>query len=335
MADMRICVIHLNQIGDLVFSLPLLKALRDRYPGAEIHSIMKPYLKGLLEGSPFVNGTIARQGGIRETIRLVKTLRQNRYDLLICLARSEEAFILASLSKARTRAGFVRFPFDMCLDVKELVLGHNSWYNNARLLDRLGIPRTADTYVGMLPVEPAECTIIIPEPYVVISAGASPRRLVKAWNEEKFAQLIVSLHERYRLRPVLVGAGDTKESNALITLMVKKAPKGKDLDILDLTGKLNLRSLAALLMKAGLFVGIDSGVMHLASAADIPVVALFGPTDPYYVGPQNGRSIVVRSDMECIPCYLNKPCKHIGCMRKLSMEQVMDACIRIMDRTEK
>jgi ADP-heptose:LPS heptosyltransferase len=333
MADMRICVIHLNQIGDLVFSLPLLKALRDRYPDAEIHSVLKPFLKDLLSGSPYVNATIPRQGGIRETISLVKTLRQNRYDLLICLARSEEAFILTLLSRAETKAGFIRFPFDMCLDVKELVLGHNSWYNNARLLERLDISRTADTYVGLLPVEHSECTVIIPEPYVVISAGASPRRLVKAWDEEKFAQLIVSLDERYDLRPILVGAGDTKESNALITLMVKNDPKGKDINILDLTGKLNLRSLTAILMNAGLFVGIDSGVMHLASASDIPVVALFGPTDPYYVGPQNKRSIVVRSDMECMPCYLNRSCTHIECMRNLGVEKVMDACIRLLDRT--
>lgn len=330
---MRICVIHLNQIGDLVFSLPLLKALRDRYPEAEVHSVLKPYLKDLLSGSPFVNEMIARQGGVRETFRLVGTLRHNRYDLIICLARSEEAFILTALSKARIKAGFVRLPFDMCLDVKEQVLGHNSWYNNARLLDRIGIPRTADTYVGLLPVETAECNIIIPEPYVVISAGASPRRLTKAWDEEKFARLIVSLHEKYGLRPVLVGAGDTKESNALITLMVGNDPTGKGVDVLDLTGKLNLRSLTALLMKAGLFVGIDSGVMHLASASDIPVVALFGPTDPYYVGPQNERSAVVRSDMECIPCYLDKSCKHVECMRKLSVEQVMASCIRVMDQS--
>lgn len=331
---MKICIIHLNQIGDLVFSLPLLKALRDRYPEAEIHSIVKPYLRDLLAGSPFVSERIAKPGSIKDALGLVRTLRQNRYDLLLCLARSEEAFILTSLSRAGIKAGFARFPFDLCLDVKEVVLGHNSWYNNARLLDRLGIPRTAETYVGLLPVDPAECNIVIPEPYVVISAGASPRRLTKAWDEEKFAQLVVSLHERYRLRPVLVGAGDTRESNALITLMARNDPKGKDIDILDLAGKLNLRSLTALLMKAGLFVGIDSGVMHLASASDIPVVALFGPTDPYYVGPQNERSIVVRSDMDCVPCYLDKSCKHIECMRKLGTDQVMDACIQVMSRTK-
>ncbi len=328
---MRIGVIHLNQIGDLVFSLPLLKSLKDRYPHAEIHSILKPHLKSLLDGSAFVDTVIPRQGGVKETALLVKTMRRNRYDLLISLARSEEAFLLTCLSGSAKKAGFERFLWDACLDVKEIVKGHNSWYNNARLLKKLGIEPSVENYVGLLPIQPGECSVSVPEPYAVISAGASPRRLIKAWDEEKFAQLIISLHTRYNLRPVLVGAGDTRESNSLIAKKVHEDPAGKDIDVLDLTGSLNLRSLAALLMKARLFVGIDSGVMHLASAADIPVVALFGPTDPLYVGPQNRKSVVVRAGMDCMPCYLEKTCADVDCMRRLTAGQVMDACIRLMD----
>lgn len=329
---MRIGVIHLNQIGDLVFSLPLLKSLRDHYPQAEIHSILKPHLKSLLDGSVFVDTIIPRKGGVKETFQLLKTLRQNRYDLIISLARSEEAFVLTCLSSAGKKAGFERFPWDACLDVKEIVKGHNSWYNNARLLEKLGIKPSAQTYVGLLPIHPGECSVSVPEPYVVISAGASSRRLIKAWDEEKFAQLIVSLHERYHLRPVLVGAGDTKDSNTLIAKTVHAAPGGRNIEVLDLTGNLNLRSLAALLMKAWLFVGIDSGVMHLASASDIPVVALFGPTDPAYVAPQNRKSVVVRADMECMPCYMIKSCTHVDCMRRLTSGEVMDACIGLMEQ---
>ncbi len=328
---MRIGVIHLNQIGDLVFSLPLLKGLKDHYPHAETHSILKPHLKSLLDGSAFVDTIIPRKGGIKETFLLLKSLRQNRYDLLINLARSEEAFVLTCLSSAGKKAGFERFLWDACLDVKEIVKGHNSWYNNARLLAKLGIKPSAETYVGLLPIQPGECSVSVPEPYVVISAGASPRRLIKAWDEEKFAQLIVSLHERYHLRPVLVGAGDTMDSNSLIMKEVHDHPGGRDIDVRNLTGSLSLRSLAALLTKARLFVGIDSGVMHLASAADIPVVALFGPTDPAYVGPQNRKSVVVRTDMDCMPCYMKKTCTHVDCMRKLTAGQVMDACIGLME----
>ena len=70
--------------------------------------------------------------------------------------------------------------------------------------------------------------------------------------------------------------------------------------------------------------------MHVASSFDIPVVALFGPTDPFYVGPQNKRSMVVREEsMECVPCYLQN-CEHKNCMVNLSVETVFQACEKLM-----
>jgi len=330
---MRICVVHLNQIGDLAFSLPLLKSLRDGYPGAKIHSVLKPGIGKLLEGSPFVDRIIPRPGGVRGTLGLVRTLRRSSYDLLISLARSEEAFLLTALSGARKKAGFARFPWDLCLDAKEAVEGLNSSFNNAKLLRRLEIPVTAETYVGLLPVSPDECPEAVPSPYAVFSAGASPRRLVKAWDEEKFAGLIVELNARFGLVPVLVGADDTRESNDRIKDAVGHDPRGRHIAVIDLTGRLGLRALAALLMRAGLFVGIDSGVMHLASASDIPVVALFGPTDPFYVGPQNARSVVVSQDLDCMPCYLKRTCEDVRCMRGLSMEKVLAACAGLVEGT--
>ncbi len=330
---MKICVIHLNQIGDLVFSLPLLKSLRDRYPGALIHSVVRPPLSELLKGSPLVDEVLPKPRRLGEKIRLARDLRARGYDLLICLARSEEALLLTALSGARTRAGFARFPWDRALQVREVVVGHNCWRNNARLIERLGIAPSVESYVGLLPVEPHECSAAVPENYVVLSAGASPRRLAKAWDEEKFSRLAAGLYERYGLTPVLVGAGDTKESNDLITRGISALAQGRDIPVLDLTGRLGLRELAALLMGARLFVGIDSGVMHLAAAADVPVVALFGPTDPALVGPQNVRSAVVRHDMPCMPCYLNTTCGTVDCMRRLQVDEVMDACVNLMDES--
>jgi ADP-heptose:LPS heptosyltransferase len=71
--------------------------------------------------------------------------------------------------------------------------------------------------------------------------------------------------------------------------------------------------------------------MHLASSLDIPVVGLFGPTDPFYVGPQNEKSIVVKNEtLECVPCYL-KDCEHRNCMRLLSVQSVMDACEKLVE----
>ena len=185
--------------------------------------------------------------------------------------------------------------------------------------------------MGRLTAGAGEIGLEVPRRYAGFSAGASARRLVKAWDEDKFARLAVWIHERWSLAPVLVGAGDTRQSNELISRGIAALSLNKAVPVCDLTGSIGLRALVALLKGAELFVGIDSGVMHLASAVDIPVVALFGPTDPELVGPQNERSAVVRLDLPCSPCYLKRTCSNVECMRHLRAEDVMDACIRLLE----
>ncbi len=155
------------------------------------------------------------------------------------------------------------------------------------------------------------------------------RRFAKTWGEGKFAELMLSLKKKYDLIPVLVGGKDNLEYNRTIIRKVKENGRGKDMDIVNATGT-GLRELCSMLKDASLFVGIDSGIMHLASSLDIPVVGIFGPTDPFYVGPQNDRSIVVREEeMKCVPCYL-KTCDHRDCMRKLTVDKVLHACEQLL-----
>jgi ADP-heptose:LPS heptosyltransferase len=322
----KICIIHLNQIGDLVFSLPLLKSLRDQFPQAVIHSIVKPYLSELLKDSPYVDKIFFRESGFAAKLRLLKEVRKNNYDLLISLSRSEECLGMASFSKAGIKAGFPDFPWKPFFDVKETIDGHNSWYNNSKLLKALGISVSKNDYVGLIRTEVTTDNLFLPERFVVISPGASKRRLTKNWDEEKFADLIFLLYEKFDLIPVLVGSAANVASNKIIEDYFLKIAGGDKTKLVNFSGKINLQTLCAIIKKAALFVGIDSGIMHLASSLDIPVVGLFGPTDPFYVGPQNEKSIVVKSEtLECVPCYL-KDCNHRNCMRLLSVQSVMDAC---------
>jgi heptosyltransferase-1 len=328
----KIAVIHLNQIGDLLFSLPLLKALRDTYPHAMIHSILKPNLKDLLSDSPYVDHIILRGGTLADTWALLKTVRKHRYDLLLSLSRSEECLALTALSRAGIKAGFAHFPWDFSLAVKETVEGHNSWYNNRKLLNRLGITATQDDYVGLLQFHTADPGPSLPQPYVVISPGASRRRRMKAWSRENFADLIMLLMEHYHLTPVLIGGMDNQEYNEKIIASVRKKGRNTTPPLRNLTEE-SLRSLALIIKEAALFVGIDSGFMHIASSLDVPLVALFGPTDPVYVGPQNKNSIVVREEsLECIPCYL-KPCEHRACMSTLPVSTVFQACEQLLTKS--
>jgi len=326
----KICVIHLNQIGDLVFSLPLLKALREHFPDAVIHSIVKPYLRELLIGSPYVDRVIPRASRLTEKLPLLQQIRRNRYDLLVSLSESEECLLLTALSGAKTKVGFSHSPWDFCLDVKENVEGHHGWYNNRKLLQRLNIEVRKDDYVGLLTPDEDDCDVRLPEKFVVICAGTSPRRRVKAWNEEKFARLILLLKERHDLTPVLVGGKADQETHSTIVSIAQEKSDTKAFDILDLSGEVGFKHLCSIIRRARLFAGIDSGLMHLAAAMDIPVVGIFGPTDPFYVGPQNETSIVVREEgMPCVPCYL-KGCKDRQCMNNLGVDKVLQACEQLL-----
>lgn len=335
----KICVIHLNQLGDLVFSLPLLKALKEKYPDSEIHSIIKPRLAELVTISPHVDEILFRKSGLREKLSLLRKVRQNGYDVVISLSNSEECLFLTALSKARVKVGFSHFPWDVGLDIKEEVEGHHGWHNNLKLLKRLDVKVQKRDYVGLiLPSLLGEDGRELVESegfdfrkkFVIISPGTSLRRKIKQWEEEKFGELIVLLKERYDLTPVLVGGKDNRELNETIMSIVKERDDGKNIHMLNLTGRINLRDLCFFLKGASLFVGIDSGLMHLASCMDVPVVGIFGPSDPFYVGPQNERSIVVREEeMSCVPCYL-KGCRDRACMKELGVEKVLHACEQLL-----
>jgi heptosyltransferase-2 len=327
----KIGIIHLNQIGDLVFSLPLLKALQENDRGATIHSIVRPYLQELLNDSPYINKVISRKSGIRNTLTLLKEIRRNRYDLLISLSNSVKCLLLTTFSRARMKVGFSNFPWDLCLDIKERVEGHPSWHNNFKLLKRLNIDVKKKDYVGLVTLSPESKPGTIQGNYVVVSPGTSARRRIKAWGETKFADLVIRLKERYDLNPVLVGGKEDQEDVDQIIQSIKERDLGTKVNpISNLAGKIGLRDLCYLLRDAGLFVGVDSGIMHLASSFDIPVVGIFGPSDPFYVGPQNRRSVSVREELECVPCYF-KGCETRECMTTLEVQKVFRACEQVLN----
>ncbi len=334
----KICVIHLNQIGDLLFSLPFLKALKESAPSILLHSVVRPHLKDLLVHSPFVDELFIRDRGTKKSLILLGQLRKNRYDLFITLSRSEQCFLLTTLSGARVKAGFTHFPWDVGLDLKIRMEGPPSLLNNFRLLRRLNIEAEKRDYVGLIHIPSdldwrgsgGDTFLKMSGEYVVISPGTSARRRIKTWEEEKFGDLIVRLKERHGLSPVLVGGEDSREVSQKIIDIVREKDEGRKMNhIQNLAGKTNLKELCYLLKEASLFVGVDSGVMHLASSFDIPVVGIFGPTDPFYVGPQNRRSRVVRENLECSPCYL-KGCDERPCMKNLDVHKVLEACEELL-----
>jgi ADP-heptose:LPS heptosyltransferase len=320
----RIVCLHLNQIGDLLFSLPALYNLRARFPGAHIISVARPSCCELLAGSGLVNATIERQrGGINTELQLVRRLRRERIDLVLLFSTSFATWTIAQLSAARVKSGFTDSLGGFMLHDAVPWSPPPSTENNLRLVESIGCPVVKKDYAGL--ITPSDehrrngsevlgsIGISPTDRYVVLSPGTSEGREIKCWVDNGFAQLADLLARDFGLRSVIVGLG----GGSAICKLSEHA--------MDLTGKTSVTTLAAVLDRAVVFVGVDSGVMHLAGGVGTPVIGLFGPTNPAKTGPQGDRCRIIHSDMACHPCMRKRCDRDAVCMKAITPSMVMDA----------
>lgn len=316
----RIVCIHLNQIGDLLFSLPALYNLRKRFPNVHISSIVRPGCAELLARTGLVDDVIPRpkRGNVSDA-KLAFGLRKDMCDLLVLFSTSPAAWGMAQLSGARVKAGFIDFMNGFLLDIVSPWSSPPSTVNNLRLIELVGCDIIKRDYVGLLKTTEADrkesqrilCDsgIVENQKYVVLSAGTSEGRETKCWTFQGFAGIADRLMDGFGLKSVIVGVGGGQSISSLTQNAV------------DLTGKTSLPVLAAVLEQSSVFIGIDSGVMHLAAAMGVPVVGLFGPTDPTLTGPQGDRHAIVRVALECSPC-LKSDCHDPMCMTGITVDDV-------------
>ena len=298
-----IAVLHLNQVGDLVFSLPALAALREGFPGARVVSVLRQNLAPLLSGSGLVDEAVGHRG-VGDFFRTAEVLRLRDIDLAVCLSESPRSRLLAYLSRAPRRAGLDDGPLASLLTERVEKHGLPSTSNNIRLVQALGCPVPQDNYVGLLDVARQDRQGAIdllrerglPERQrlVLLAPGASPGQQHKEWPLDRFVEVARQVGAIDGVVAVFVGT-ELRDGSA------EEPPGG----CFDLSGQTSLTELAGLLSLADLFVGNDSGALHLAACLAVPCVALFGPTDPDETGPQGEGHIVLRADasgsIESIP----------------------------------
>jgi heptosyltransferase-2 len=358
MAD-RYLIVQLADIGDLVLSTPALAALREAHPDAHLTLLATDHSAPVVEGAGLVNDiitfdkhafdspkTLLRPHNLRKALALAWQLRRGKYDATLFFHHFTTRFgalkfaLLAWSAGSRRRIG---------LD------NGNGWFLTERLpdggfgakhqaqywLDLVGLlgadtsPRPAvvkidtdDAGRGDLPGRPS---MPHAHPRIVIHAGSGGYSLARRWDPEKFAAVADALHEECGAEIVLVGSAD--DDSAAVKAAMKTTP-------LDLTGQTTLPQLAATLQSADLFIGADSGVMHLAAAAGAPALAIFGPSNPDAWGPwtPSGKSIIVRSAPECSPCSyvghrlgLRHGCPARTCMRMVTPDDVLAAARKLLN----
>jgi heptosyltransferase I len=329
----RILLVRLRLIGDVVFTTPLVAALRHRFPAAEIVYLVEPLAAPVVAANPHLNDvrTIPHSRGwqrLKDDLRLARELHRDRFDLAIDLHGGPRSAFLTWASRARVRVGYdVPGRSWMYTHVVHRPRGLGPRHSVVNQWDLLGavdaalrLPPDPEVNRVEMPTDvaakegvtrhlaalgiPADARLIV----LHVSAGNPFRR----WPEAAFIELASGLVAQDPSRWVLVTSGPSDHVAAarVVAAARLRAPTGAR-RIVDDAG-LSLAELRALMDRAALFIGGDSGPLHIAATSDVPVVGLYGPTLPERSAPWRPRSIpTVSIDAGPLPC---RPCHQRVCV---------------------
>ncbi len=341
-SSMKILIRVPNWIGDAVLCLPAIEAIRSIYPGSEISILAKPWVRDVFLNNPAVDRIViydrdAAHKGMKGFIRLIVELRAEGYDMAILFQNAFEAALLTWLSRIPVRVGYSRDGRGVLLSrgfrpSPRIMENRHHLYYYLKIAEILGY-KTGDMNIRpRIPLtkeEDALASAIIEEmgikrPFVGIHPGASYGR-AKRWKTEGFASVARGLIERMNLSIALFGGMDDRGIGEEIVSCVDSPY------IYNVIGRLPLRSSIALINKACLFITNDTGPMHIASALSVPIVAIFGSTDPALTGPIGGSFTVIRKELMCSPCFEREcPEGDYRCMEMIEPEEVLSATISLI-----
>jgi ADP-heptose:LPS heptosyltransferase len=317
---LKILIIKLRAVGDVVLSTIVTKNLRLAYPGAEIHYLTEPASAEVLLHNRYVDRTLVYRKRTMSGWALIRMVRRERYDVVIDLFGNPRTALVTRLSGARIRAGFRFRGRAYAYTVVAEPRGdrvHNTQFNLDALI-ALGIEiQDRNIYFGYGPEDVSFINSFLTDstrPLVCINQGGG--WYTKRWGREKFAALADRVAEEFGARIILAwGPGEQKEVEELRGLMKQEA---------IIPPPTNLPQLGAMLARCALMITNDSGPMHIGAAVGVPVLGIYGPTNPALQGPYGDRHAVVRNEsLDCLGCnYTQCPIGH-PCMLELDVEDVM------------
>ncbi len=345
----RILIVKLADIGDVLTATPALHALRQTFPAARLDLLTTPAAAAAVQPSLVDRVLVTprslarRPGDLPALLKLLSDLRRTRYDALLFL---HHLTLGAGVAKYRLLAAAAGAPLLLGLDN-----GKGGWLTHSvpdegfgalhevvywlRVAELLGAKASTVslhanyTQADLLAVQPL-LSGLGPGPLVVIHPGSGGYSLARRWEPAKWAAVADALARRYRAQIVLVGT----PADGAATVQASMASSA-----LNLAGQTTLSQLAAVLAQCDLFLGADSGVMHVAASVQAPIVALFGPSNAAAWGPwtPEAPSTVVRLGLRCSPCsYVGHRvgardgCWHRSCLADLQPAQVLAAAVEAL-----
>lgn len=329
----KILVIKISALGDVILSVPSLKAIRKKYPEAVIKVLVGLSSSDVLRGCPYINERIVydpelRDVRLRGLLNLASQLRREDFDIVVDLQNSRRSHLLAFLSMATLRYGYdnEKWGFFLNRGVKDTKPPIDPIEHQFRTLGLLGIERS-DEALELWPSKEdkkwadnflKENWINSKHILVGINIGASSRWQSKRWEITHIAQLCDELGRRHNIRTLLTGVDKDME----IAREVVKISNSKPIISV---GKTDMQKLASLIRCCRVYITTDSAPLHIAASIDVPFIALFGPTDPRRHIPKVKTYKVLKSNTKCSPCYKPSCRKGNLCMKRIKVEDVLAA----------
>ena len=288
---MKILIFSFTFIGDAVLSTAVIQPLRRRFPEAHITFLVGPRAAALFTTEPQINAVHiydnrGEHAGWKGRLRLIKTLRREKFDIVVNLRDSLVARFIGAEHWGMGRSGGNRHAVTRYLEV----------------LQRHGVDTTdAHPHLQLTEKELAEARrFFVGEPsQSQLRIGIHPggNWIYKLWDAQKYAQLATTLSKKLGASLFLFAGPDERELQAQLGGTMHPSP------ILVKTKE--LRHLAAFIAECDVYIGNDTGPMHIAAAVDTPVVALFGSTNHHRSGPYGEKHTVVQSGLQlgCNPCH--------------------------------
>jgi heptosyltransferase II len=331
---MKILIIQTASIGDVILVTPMLEAIRHQFPEASTDLLIKQGMAELFHDDPRISRCLVwnkKSGKYLNLFRLIRTLRRNRYDHVIAVQRFLSAGLLALFSGGRITAGFDKNPMSQLFTHRVThTLSDSSQHEvdrNIMLLQHLGISGRWLPKLHISRHHYAAMEARASQPYICIAP--SSLWVTKQYPESLWKEFLDGLPAHYNC--YIVGSKDD------IPLATRLCNKTTHAAVMSVAGLLSLPETAALMANASMNYTNDSAPLHLASATNAPVTAIFCSTIPAFgFGPLSDHSHILEApkSLPCRPCGVHgrKACpeKHFDCANLIKPKDLLS---QIPDQT--
>ena len=329
----RILVVVPNWIGDAVLAVPAISMIRDNFPKAHIGIIGLPHICELFKESPYIDQIYPvdkpsispfNKGGLRGIWNLANNLHSEKFDMAILFPNSFRSALIVRLAGIPLRCGYstdgrrllLNVPVSLDSQVKKLhqteyylniVSSLESYFSNKIIEQKPTIPlyspllKRGDRgdlmgmvglYLSKDEIQQALSTLkknhIPPGSLIIgINPGAAYGSS-KRWYSKRFGKVAKVFNERYNAKLIVFGSQSETD-------IAEEIVRTADVPLLNMSGKTSIRELMSLISQCRLFITNDSGPMHIAAALGVPVVAIFGSTDPQITGPVGDVHIILKN----------------------------------------